>query len=174
MILRNVLILAVTCAACTVAAGADFPVRKPGLWEITMNMGNPKIPPRTQRVCLDAATNQLLYKMGVGASQKMCSKTDIHNVGGKVVVDSICDFGGTKATGHSVTTMMGDSAYHTDISTHYDPPMFGKSDSTMTQDAKWAGACPADMRPGDIVMDGSSNTPSHMRMNLNDMFKDSQ
>lgn len=174
MIIRNVLILAATCAVCTVAAATDLPVRKPGLWEVTMHMGDAKMPPHTQRICLDAATNQLLYRVGVGASQKMCNKTDINTVGGKVVVDSVCDFGGTKATGHSVTTMMGDTAYHTDVTTHYDPPMFGKSDSTQTLDAKWAGACPADMRAGDIVMDGPANMPSHMRMNLNDMFKDSK
>jgi len=168
---RNLLILAAACSVWAVSSAADLPMRKPGLWEITMNMGNPKIPPRVEKVCLDAATNQLLYKVGAGASQKMCSKVDIQNSGGKVVIDSQCNLGSTKTSTHSVTTMTGDSAYHTDVSVHYDPPLFGKSDSTMTHDAKWTGACPADMRPGDVVVEASARMPQAIRMNLNDMFK---
>ena len=171
---RNLLMLATTFSLCAVSAAAELPTRKPGLWEITMTMGNPKIPPRVEKVCLDAATNQLLYKVGAGASQKMCSKVDIQNSGGKVVVDSQCNLGNTKSSTHSVTTMMGDTAYHTDVSVHYDPPLFGKSDSTLTHDAKWIGACPADMRPGDLTMDTGGGMTAPMKMNLNDMFKGGQ
>jgi hypothetical protein len=174
MTIRNLLILAATCAACSVSTAADFPMRKPGLWQITMEMGNPKIPPRVEKVCLDAATDQLLYKVGAGASQKMCSKVDINNVGGKVVVDSVCSFGSTKATTHGVTTMSGDSAYRTDITVHYDPPLFGKSDSAMTHQAKWMGACPADMRAGDVEVEVSGRMAAPMKMNLVDMFKGAQ
>ena len=174
MTTRYLLILAATCSACTVAAPADFPMRKPGLWEITMNTDNPRIPPRVEKVCLDAATDQLLYKVGAGASQKMCSKVDIHSGGGKVIVDSQCDIAGSKVISHSVTSMMGDSAYHTDVSIHYDPPLFGKPDSTSTHDAKWTGACPADMRPGDVIVAASARMPSPMKLNLVDMFKGGQ
>jgi hypothetical protein len=171
MFTRNLLILAAASSVWAACSAADLPMRKPGLWEITMNSGNPKIPPRVEKVCLDAATNQLLYKVGAGASQKMCSKVDIQNSGGKVVVDSQCTLGQTKASTHSVTTMAGDSAYHTDLSVHYDPPLFGKSDSTLTHDAKWVGACPADMQPGDVTVAPSAGMPIPMKMNLNDMFK---
>jgi uncharacterized protein DUF3617 len=174
MLTRYLLILAATCGTCAVGSAADFPMRKPGLWQITMSPSNPKYPPRVEKVCLDAATDQLLYKVGAGGSQKMCSKIDIHSAGGKVIVDSQCDFGGSKLTSHGVTTMTGDTAYRTDINLHYDPPMFGKSDSTSTQEAKWIGACPADMKPGDIVVDASSMMPAPMKMNLNDIFKGSQ
>jgi hypothetical protein len=46
-----------------------------------------------------------------------------------------------------------------------DPPMAGHADSTFTQDGKWQGACPADMKPGDMVM------PTGMKMNILDMQK---
>ena len=63
-------------------------------------------------------------------------------------------------TSHSVMTFTGDSAYKTDTQTHFDPPMMGRSDSSMAQEAKWAGPCPADMQPGDMI------GPNGMKMNL--------
>jgi hypothetical protein len=174
MITRQILAIAAISAACASAMAVDLPTRKPGVWEITINIGNPKIPPRVEKVCIDAATDQLLYKVGAGASQKMCGKVDVHTASGKVTVDSECQIGGTKATSHSVTTMMGDSAYHTDTNVHYEPAMFGKSDATSTQDAKWIAACPADMRAGDVVVQPSAMMPVPMKMNLNDMFKGGQ
>jgi hypothetical protein len=39
----------------------------------------------------------------------------------------------------------------------------GKSDSTTTQQAKWIGACPPDMRPGDLV------TGNGVKINLRDL-----
>ena len=38
--------------------------------------------------------------------------------------------------------------------------MMGRNESSMTQEAKWAGACPADMKPGDMI------GPNGMKMNL--------
>jgi hypothetical protein len=171
MLSRQILILAAVCTASAVCSAADFPARKPGLWQITMNHSNAKLPPQVEKVCLDKATDELLYKVGAGVSSKVCSKVDIHTSGGQVVVDSICNLGSSKVTGHSVTTMNGDAAYHTDVTTHYDPPLFGKSDSSQTHDAHWLGACPADMRPGDISVEPSAQMPAPIKMNLNDMFK---
>lgn len=180
MITRQILALTVISTAVAMAAAAaavtaaDLPTRKPGLWEITRSSGNPKIPPTVQRVCLDAATDQLLYKVGAGASQKLCSKVDVSSTGGKVIIESQCQLGSSKSSSRSVTIMSGDSAYHTDVTTHYDPPMYGESGLTFTQDAKWIGSCPADMKPGDLVVEPSAIMPTPMRMNLNDMFKGSQ
>ena len=35
----------------------------------------------------------------------------------------------------SITTFTGDSAYHVDVKSHFDPPKLGQSDVTITQDA---------------------------------------
>jgi hypothetical protein len=171
---RYFLMLAATCAALTAVNAADLPMRKPGLWEITRKTDNPKIAPTVEKVCMDAATDQLLYKEGAGASQKMCSRVDIRNAGGKVMVESQCQIGGSKVTSHSITTMSGDSAYHTDVNVHFEPALYGKSDSNSTQDAKWMGACPADMRAGDVIIAPSATMPMPMKMNLIDMFKGGQ
>jgi len=174
MITRQILVLAAISTAVATATAADLPIRKPGLWEITRNFGDPKIPSSVERVCMDAATDQLLYKLGAGVSQKLCSKVDISSTAGKVLIESQCQIGGSKSTTRSVTSMSGDSAYHTDVTIHYDPPMFGKNDVASTQDAKWIGSCPADMKPGDLVVEPSAMMPVPMKMNLNDMFKAGQ
>lgn len=169
----SVLLSIAMLAVGLTAAAADYPKRKPGLWEITRSEANARLPPQVQRICLDAATDALLYQFGEGAGRKMCSKVDMHNAGGNFMIDSVCTFGRTQASTHETMSFSGDSAYHTDISVHYEPPLFGKtSDSHSTQDAKWLGACPADMKPGDIVTQLAPTGPP-MRMNIRDMLKDS-
>lgn len=163
-----------SCGVCTVVAAPDFPARKAGLWQIIISSPNSQYPPTIERVCLDATIDALLYKFGAGASQKMCSSAEVHSSGGKVIVDSACRLGSTQATTHSVTSFNSDTAYHTDVNVHYVPAMFGKSDMSSTQDAKWSGACPADMKPGDVVVQPSPRMPVPMKMNLNDMLKGSQ
>jgi hypothetical protein len=159
--------------AIALAAAADFPEHKPGLWEMTINMSGPGMGPMTERICLDADTDHLLYKFAAGMNQKMCSKMDVHGSGGKVVVDTVCHIANTTATGHSVTSFVGNTATHTESRVHYEPAMFGRTDSNSTQDGKWLGACPADMKPGDILM-SSPRLPQPMKMNLNDMLKRAQ
>jgi hypothetical protein len=55
----------------SVAMADSLPSHKPGLWEITGGEARPGVQPSVQHVCLDAATEQLMYKVGAGASQKM-------------------------------------------------------------------------------------------------------
>jgi len=141
----------------------DLPARKPGLWQVTMLTASSKMPPQQMKYCLDAATDAALYKMGMSAVQGMCSRNDIHRSGNVVTIDTECKMGEMLVTSHSTMTFVGDTANHTDIQTHFDPPMMGRSDSSMTRDATWAGPCPADMQPGDIVM------ANGMKMNLNSM-----
>jgi hypothetical protein len=163
------------CSLIAVAGANDYPKRKPGLWEVTRTSSNSKYPPQVQQICLDAATDAMLYKVGESAGRGTCSKLDVQRSGGKVVVDSICALGKTQLTSHNVVSFSGDSAYHEDIAVHYDPPLFGKkADSVSTQDAKWIGACTADMKPGDIVSIPSPTMPVALRMNIRDMLKDSK
>jgi hypothetical protein len=166
-----------TIAACTIAlfgglaclaAGAradDLPARKAGLWEVTMHMASGNAPTQTMKFCTDAATDAELYKFGMNATQGMCSRYDLHRSGSTATVDTECKMGEMKMTSHSEMNFTGDTAYKTEIKSHFDPPMMGRSDSTMTQEAKWTGPCPADMQPGDMV------GPNGMKMNMKSMAK---
>jgi len=153
-------------AICAPALALDLPSRKPGLWLVTMiipGMGA-NMPSHETRMCTDESTEAAMMSSGGNMAQGMCSKPDIKRDGDTVTSDSVCQMGQTRVTSHSVTHFIGDSAYHTDIKTSFDPPMMGRADSAMTQDAKWAGPCPAGMLPGDIVM------PNGMKLNLKTMM----
>ena len=155
-----------TSAAC---AGdlASFPERKPGLWEITQKHAQRNLPPQVQHICLDRATDALLYKFGTGTARQICSKLDVHRSGELIEVQSACRLAESTLTSHSVYTYSGNTAYHEVISVHYDPPLLGKtSDSQTLIDAKWMGACPADMKPGDMVTEPSQMMPVPLHMNL--------
>jgi hypothetical protein len=134
----------------TAAAADDYPPRKPGLWEVAVH--NASLPQVTMKMCIDAETDQLFHKFSGDIRSKHCSKNDIKTVGNVVTSENDCVLGGTKVNSVAVATYTGDSAYHVDIKTHFDPPKLGQSDVTVSQDAKWVGECPADMKPGDFDM----------------------
>ena len=140
------------------------PQRKPGLWQVDMTMAGGQMPPQQMKMCIDADTDAQMFKMGAVASQGMCSKPEIHRSGDTMTSNSTCKMDQTQITTQAVTKFTGDSAYHTDINSKFSPPMRGRSDSNMMQDAKWVGACPADMVPGDVQM------ANGMKMNIKQMM----
>jgi len=140
------------------AWASDMPARKPGLWEVSMHMDAVNAPTEVTKLCLDAATDAAMQ--GLAPTSSNCGKKEMRRDGDVVTSDSVCKFGGTEMTSHAVATFSGDTAYHVEITTQYNPPMKGRGESTITQDAKWVGACPADMRPGDVI------APNGMRMNM--------
>jgi len=162
------------CACCCaqLVLGADLPKRKAGQWQITTTSDDLKLPPRVEDVCLDDATFALLDSFALGASQKMCSKYDWKVLGGgRASVDATCKLGATQMTIHGDTVFDGNTAYRETVRTHFDPPLRGRGDATSVRDAKWTGACTADMKPGDIVSHPSPTMPMTLRMNLNEMIK---
>jgi hypothetical protein len=127
---------------------ADDPMpRKDGLWEGTM-MG------KTMVMCVDAASEAAAYAKAKAMLAGMCSKRELHRTANGYVQDSVCDMMGSKQTSHQVTEFKGDSEYTAVTTMHYDPPFMGKTDDTLTQTAKWRGPCGADMKPGDVSING--------------------
>jgi len=153
----------ITIAAVQAAGLEDLPKRKPGLWEMSMVSAEGKQGQMTSRVCIDTATDAALTRFGLGMMNQMCSKRDIRVSGNVATIDMVCKIGESQQTSHSTITYTGNNAYRIDVRAHFEPPFLGKSDSTMTQAARWTGACPADMKPGDLVMGNG------MRINLKDM-----
>jgi hypothetical protein len=147
----------IAIASLLVALGASadqIPHRKPGLWQVTMAMPGLARPPTISKFCMDAQTESAMMGIGQSAMKTMCSKSSLSVSGNVTTMDNVCKFGRSIQTTHSTTTFTGNSAYHTETHAHYVPPLFGKVDATTTQDGKWIGACPTDMKPGDIVLPG--------------------
>jgi hypothetical protein len=134
----------------SVALADDYPARKPGLWVVKMEAEGTV--EHSMQMCIDAETDQLFHSVGTDLRTKHCQQNDVKVSGSTVTSDSVCKIHGTTVTTTATTNFTGDSAYHSDIKTHFDPALFGKSDTTMTQDATWTGPCPDTMKPGDMVL----------------------
>jgi hypothetical protein len=150
---RSIILTIVACLTVVSAANADpFPHRKPGLWQTTLILSGTKMPPMVSKFCIDAATESALTNFGQDAMKDMCSKRDVHVVGGNGTIDTVCKIGGSLQTTHTVVSFVANTAYHSEIHSHMVPPLYGKSDSLTISDARWTGPCPPGMKPGDMVM----------------------
>jgi hypothetical protein len=153
---------ALALGAAGLAAAQELPSRKPGLWEITMQVTN--APSQVMRQCIDAQTDQQMQRFGQGLTQQQCTKNTIRRDGDRYVGESECKAGGSTVTSRSVFGGDFDKAYRGEVEARYQPPMAGISQSKVTMSARWAGACPAGWKPGDMEMAGMG------RVNINEMM----
>jgi hypothetical protein len=158
MFSRIALVAALVALSAIPAMSADFPTRKAGLWDVTMNFGDKRIPPQNTKFCVDNNTDRQMMQYGMHMA-KECSPPSINGMGPVRTVDTTCHINGSTQHSHMVMTFTSDASYHMDMQTEFNPPMYGQSKSHMTQDAKWAGACPAGWHPGDMMIGG-------MKMNV--------
>jgi hypothetical protein len=146
---------AVICLGGVASAQAsDFPARRAGLWDVTVNMESMKLPASTNKMCIDAATDARLMKLGMASREAKCTQMKVTGVGGTRTVDSVCHMNGGTQKNHVVMTFSGNAVYHMDMRSQFSPPIAGHSESHIVQDAKWVGPCPADMKPGDMMFNG--------------------
>ncbi len=153
------------------APAAETPKRKSGLWEITNTMNGPHAMSTSMQQCVDQNTDKLMEQSGRKEAEKSCSKNDVRQEGGKVVVDSVCKFDNTTATTHAEFTGDFGNNYRGDIKTTYNPPMQGMKEMQMTIAAKWLGPCKPGMKPGDIVVQNMPGMPGGMKFNPADLQK---
>lgn len=162
--MRLLIALALSILSTFAFAAPNMPARKPGLWEISMQM--PNLPqPMVSQQCIDEKTDNLMQQRGQEHAQQQCSKNTVRNEGSQVVVDSECQFDKTTATTHAVFSGDFKSAYRGEINTTYAPPMHGMASSRQTLSAKWLGPCKAGQKPGDVIMPGMGN------ININELMK---
>ncbi len=153
-------------ASALAATPFEAPKRKSGLWETTMNFGGQQAAGMTMKQCIDQKTDDLMRSQARDAQadmDKQCSKRDWKQVSSGYEFESVCTFGGIKHTSKGKITGSMDTGYKMTMDTQYDPPQQGMTSNHMEMEAKWTGACPADMRAGDMIM------PGGMRVNVDDM-----
>ena len=170
--LGKIVTVAVLGVLISVSTGTwvdDFSARRPGLWKMVTETGSMEHPTREVRICLDKPTEAALFRLAMGGSQGTCDSPSGKRRGDTMTTDMVCTVGETRITTRTIMTFKGDTEYHREIKAHFDPPTrTGRSDATSSQDAKWLGPCPDDMRPGDIV------TPSGARSNLDALISANQ
>jgi hypothetical protein len=134
--------LALVIVAAAAHADGAQPEQKPGLWQRTSQTtedGKAQSSEKSQH-CVDAATLEMV-KHALADAAKMCSRYDLRQVGGKWILDSVCNFGTTKLTLHQETQMNGETAYHSESESTYSPPLSGGGHSRTIADGVWMGAC---------------------------------
>ena len=155
-------LLAFAVAASSTAAPSDMPSRKPGLWEVKMQM--PEMPqPMTSQHCVDSKTDSLLQQQG--QAKQECSKNSVRKEGDQILLESVCKIEGSTATTKAVFSGDFSRQYRGEINTSFAPPLHGMKASKQTLESKWLGACKPGQKPGDVIIPGMGS------MNLNEMMK---
>lgn len=163
-LVRVALFLAPICATLSPASADDLPSRKPGLWEIKMNIEGRGAPQVIQQ-CIDAATDQMMQQSAGPFSAAACAKRDVQKSAESTTIDSSCTVGGKAATAHATITGSFDSAYTMTVTSHSDALPGNMSNMTMAINGKWLGPCTADQKPGDMIFSNGK------KINLLDAMK---
>jgi hypothetical protein len=159
----------VACGLLSVAplAAAELPNRKAGLWELKMSLPGGFMPPTTMQHCTDPATDKLMTSGVSGPMAQACAAADVRNAAGTYTVTSVCTMGPFKMTSSTVITGNFDQAYTAKVTQKPEGGMAafmqGSGDDALTIEAKWLGACKADQKPGDMIME------SGQKVNVRDM-----
>jgi len=170
--MRRLFVILTASLLCTSAAFAvDLPARKPGLWELKMNLNNPKIPPQVVQQCIDAATDKQMLSNFGGAAQRTCQRETTTRTSGEYVIDSVCTIAGG-ATTNTHTVISGDlsSAYtmRSNAKRQGGPEVPGRparGETHIVVEAKWLGPCGPGQRPGDMIMGNG------MKINIFDLHQ---
>ena len=161
----NALVAACFALAAASAFADDIPVLKSGLWELSRSTSQQPETKRLTTMCLDQSVQAEMREFGLGVAKEMCSKSDRRVEGNRLTIDAVCKLGTTTMTTHSVMTFSGNTAYHTEGSATYDPPMMNMSESKSSIDAKWVAECPPGQQPGDITLE------SGQKINIKSMIR---
>ena len=125
------------------SSDTTMPDMKAGLWEIKVNHvgGDGQTHAGVTQQCLDAAQMAQSKVTAADYVKANCSKNETQRAGDTWTNDLVCKSGESVMTTHTVTTMVGDGAYHTEHTLTVDPAVAGDATSTTTMDGKWIGAC---------------------------------
>ncbi|WP_398473258.1 DUF3617 domain-containing protein [Tardiphaga sp.] len=143
----------------------QLPIRKAGLWEVTMQItgaSKAATPAMVTQQCTDESVDRQMNKMSSDAMT--CSKQEMAKTGSGYVFDSVCTVGDATVTSHAEAAGDFNSAYSVKTTAKSTGGGLPPEMVTVIQ-AKWLSACKADQKPGDMVM------PGGMKMNINDLQK---
>lgn len=139
------------------------PKRKPGLWTQTVSTQGMT---QTMTLCLDEATEAKMTLWGQQANKDLCAKNVVRPGAGGWSFESECDMGAAgKVSTKGVASGDFGSSYVVKATSVTTGSSMAQANGThdMQMTGKWEGACPANMKPGDMTL------PGGVTMNLNTM-----
>jgi Protein of unknown function (DUF3617) len=159
------LLFSLTAAGLCAAQPADLPKRKSGLWEVNMQSSARQGASMVTKQCIDEKTDNMMKSWGDSQAQSKCSKQEYKKTAAGYEFESVCKFGESTTTTKGVVTGKLDSGYTMEMNIQSNPPTPGMSNMSIKTSAKLLGACPADMKPGDMEM------PGGMRINTQNLAR---
>lgn len=149
-------LLGLSFASGPAAAQSDMPRRKSGLWETTMQLPGGRGTLSAQE-CIDEKTDADTQRRAMQRAQDAegrCEQRNARRSASGYAVDYSCT--GPRGKTEGRVSMQGDfsTRYTMDNEARYDPPRGGMREGRMTMEGVWKGACPADMKPGEMRMSG--------------------
>ena len=132
-------LVALSCAPMAGFAAADG-ARKSGEWEISVTVTGQST--NTNKFCIDAGSDDIAETAGGGIAQSGCEEIHTESGGGTVNIRSICKQGNSTVT--MTATLSGDlqSAYEGEVTKHYSPPLYGRTEIKSMVKGHYLGACP--------------------------------
>ncbi|MEI9805946.1 MAG: DUF3617 family protein [Pseudolabrys sp.] len=154
---RHLAIVVAVFLAAGPAFAIEMPPRKAGLWELKMAFEGRNLPATVLKQCIDPATDKLMNSNYGGAANEACSKQEVTNPGGTMVVDSICTFGETTTTSHASSAVISTKPTPSTSPRRGEggralPGQTPGAPTKMSIAATWLGPCADGQRPGDIIM----------------------
>jgi hypothetical protein len=127
----------------TPAGFATAPRLKPGLWEITVGGA-----PMKASSCIDEATQKDAAAMGQGMDRGNCTRNSWNRIPGGMAFEFDCTTNGTHMISKGTVTGDFNSAYRmeSEVTGEREGQSFTHK---QVIDAKYLGACPSGMKPGD-------------------------
>jgi hypothetical protein len=148
------MLLAPVCFFIAALYAADPPAVKEGLWSIhTTSIDNPgnKKNEGTRSICRSHEYDMRLRRQTEAKQKQICKTFNENLSGNSLTAESECSVQGSVIKSKTVTTFSSDTSIHSETHSTFTPALFGNAESTMIQDQKYAGACPAGMEPGDLM-----------------------
>lgn len=146
--IRLGLLVGTIAAGCALGADQpgikDLPDMKAGLWESSTMMPGAMDKPIHTTMCTSNAVNKKMYEDSHNSATHPCKEIHSERQGSVITEETECNFNGKVTRSKSITTLTGNTAIHLEMH---------KADNTVESviDMKWVGACPANMKLGDVT-----------------------
>jgi hypothetical protein len=164
------MICGVAISVCTTQAFAtEMPKRKSGLWESTMTSAQMQGHKVTSQQCVNAKTDAEMLKKAISnadATSTNCTQNITKRTATGFEMDAVCKQGDGTFKSHMVVTGDFNSRYTMVMTGKLTPPKKGMSNFQSTITARHLGACPSDMKAGDMKVNGMHIRADGMPANI--------
>lgn len=140
-------------ASDPLAGVSSGPGLKAGLWQTTVKTSAMTSGSLTSKMCLDDALSKKFQDMGTSNPGKMDCKPVSGSRNGNVIdITTVCKDDSLTVNNQMHMEITGEDSYHQTVTQSYTPELMKPTTSEI--DGKYLGACPADMKPGDLDLGG--------------------